>query len=74
MTLTTLYNALETVRHASTLSPKDRDIVARGRVRILQELHDHLDTAVLQAYDLTAGLRNADIIAHLVDLNAKTHR
>ncbi len=49
LTLTTLYNYLAMVREGASLSPKDRDILNRGRVLILKDLHDRIDDAVTQA-------------------------
>jgi Arc/MetJ family transcription regulator len=36
---------------------------------VLKDLHDELDTAVLQAYGLSATASVEDILSHLVTLN-----
>ena len=41
----------------------------QGLVGVLKDLHDELDTAVLQAYGLSATASVEDILSHLVTLN-----
>ena len=50
LTLTGLYNVLEAVRVGRPLNPKEKAIHDKGLVSILKQLHDDLDTAVLEAY------------------------
>jgi len=50
LTLTGLYNVLEKLRAGDTLTAKERTIHEDGCVSILQEIHDHLDAAALEAY------------------------
>jgi len=69
LTLTTLYNLIEASRTDTSLSPKDRGAITRGRVLILRDLHDQIDAAVIRAYDWPKILSEEDIISRLVELN-----
>ncbi|HWA91146.1 MAG TPA: DNA methyltransferase [Rhizomicrobium sp.] len=69
LTLTALYNLLEAVRTGAQLSPKERGLCDRGCVLIFKELHDQIDTAVLNAYRWPATLATDAIVERLVDLN-----
>ena len=53
LTLTGLYNVLEKLRTGEALTPKDRDIHDKGLVTLLKQIHDDLDTAVLEAFGWT---------------------
>lgn len=73
LTLTGIYNVLEAVRAGRPLNAKEKAIHDKGLVSILKQIHDDLDTAVLEAYgwqDLP-GLWYADIpdpaSGHVVD-------
>jgi hypothetical protein len=62
LTLTGMYNVLETLRSGETLTPKERVIHEQGLVSVLRQIHDELDAAVLDAYgwaDLLPALRVA---------------
>jgi hypothetical protein len=62
LTLTGMYNVLETLRSGDALSAKERAIHEQGLVSVLRQLHDDLDAAVLAAYgwdDLLPQLRLA---------------
>jgi len=62
LTLTGMYNVLETLRSGEPLSPKERVIHEQGLVSVLRQIHDELDAAVLAAYgwaDLLPALRVA---------------
>jgi hypothetical protein len=50
LTLTGLYNVLEAVRAGRPLNAKEKAIHDKGLVSILKQIHDELDTAVLEAY------------------------
>lgn len=50
LTLTNMYNVLDALRLGRALSPKERVTHANGLFSVLAELHDSLDTLVLQAY------------------------
>ena len=69
LTLTALYNALELTKEGKPLSTKNRDVLDRGHVLILKELHERLDDAVVQAYQWPADLTDEQVIERLVDLN-----
>ena len=80
LTLTGMYNVLEILRQAQderggaqparALTAKEKTIHEQGLVSVLRELHDELDTAVLQAYGLQAGQTTDALLTHLVALNA----
>lgn len=50
LTLTGIYNVLEKLRSGTALTVKDREIHEMGLVSVLRQLHDDLDSAVLEAY------------------------
>jgi hypothetical protein len=70
LTLTDMYNVLEKLRAGIALDDKDKRINDTGLVSTLLELHTKLDTAVLEAYGWNATLTEAEILEHLVALNA----
>jgi hypothetical protein len=53
LTLTGLYNVLEAVRLGTPLTAKEKVSHDHGLVSILKQIHDDLDTAVLEAYGWT---------------------
>jgi len=69
ITLTALYNVLEAVVAGSPLSRKEQGVRSRGRVLILQELHDRLDATVVQSYGWQADIDAEQILDGLVRLN-----
>jgi hypothetical protein len=76
LTMTDMYNVLETVRAAEAgseagLSAKDKTIYEQGLVGILRQLHDELDEAVCAAYGWPPDLSDEDILEKLVALNAE---
>ena len=75
LTLTGLYNVLEALREGRELTAKEKAIHTQGLVGVLKELHDELDTAVLQAYgwaDLHATPADTpELLIRLVALNAR---
>jgi len=75
LTLTGMYNVLEKLRSGESLTDKERTIHKDGLVSVLKQLHDELDTAVLEAYgwaDLPPGAASFDeaVLTRLVALNA----
>jgi hypothetical protein len=52
LTLTGMYNVLETLRSGEPLTPKERAIHEQGLVSVLRQLHDEIDEAVLFAYNM----------------------
>jgi hypothetical protein len=72
LTLTRLYNVLETVRagaEPNTLDEEQRRDFDDGLVLILKELHERLDAAVFAAYGWPSDLFQNDLLARLVALN-----
>ena len=69
LTLTGIYNVLETLREGVPLSRDDHRVYDDGLVLILKELHDKLDAAVADAYGWRADLAVDEILARLVTLN-----
>ncbi len=73
LTLTGMYNVLAKLRIGETLTAKDKTIHEQGLVAVLRQLHDELDTAVLEAYgwqDLAPTATDA-LLERLVALNAE---
>lgn len=71
LTLTEMYNVLETVRAGKELTEKERRIYDAGLVGILRVLHDALDAAVFDAYGWPTELTEEDILSSVVALNAQ---
>lgn len=71
LSLTGMYNVLEALREGRELTDKEKTIHTQGLVSVLKDLHDELDTAVLQAYGLEPGLSNDALLTQLVALNAR---
>lgn len=73
LTLTKLYNVLESLRAAekagTVLSDKDRDVATRGCVSLIRQYHDTIDAAVAEAYGWPADLSDEAILERLVALN-----
>ncbi|MDX2093705.1 MAG: type IIL restriction-modification enzyme MmeI [Kofleriaceae bacterium] len=69
LTITAMYNVLEKLRAAESLTDKDRAIHEEGLVTVLRELHDELDRAVLDAYGWPHDLTDEQILERLVELN-----
>ena len=71
LTLTGMYNVLVALREGRALTAKEKTIHTQGLVSVLKDLHDELDTAVLQAYGLAPAVKNDALLTHLVALNAQ---
>ena len=76
LTLTGMYNVLEKMRSGEALNAKEKITHEQGLVSVLKQLHDDLDTAVLEAYgwaDLKPGTADfiETILTRLVALNAQ---
>ncbi len=69
LTMTGLYNVLEKLRAATSLTPAERDIHDAGHVSVLLRLHDAIDAAVAEAYGWPAALPAPEIVARVVALN-----
>jgi hypothetical protein len=71
LTMTGMYNVLESVRAGTTLTAKEKKVYEQGLVGILKQLHDELDAAVADAYGWPASLSTDEILTRLVALNAE---
>ena len=70
-TLTGLYNVLEALKAGRELTAKEKLIHTQGLVGVLQDLHDDLDTAVLQAYGWADAPDTPELLTRLVALNTR---
>lgn len=68
--LTDIYNVLEKLRAGEAFTTKDKAIHDAALVATLRQLHDDLDAAVADAYGWPWPLGDAEILQHVVDLNA----
>jgi len=69
-----MYNVLEKIRAGETLNAKEKTIHDQGLITLLQQFHDELDAAVLEAYgwsDLHPinASNEAELLTRLVALN-----
>jgi len=71
LTLTGLYNVLEKLKSGAALSDEEEDVKHRGLVLILKELHGQIDRATFDAYGWPHTLKDEEILARLVALNAE---
>lgn len=71
LTLTGMYNVLETLRSGQPLDAKEKVIHEKGLVSLLKQLHDDLDGAVFAAYGWPVDLTDEQILERLVALNAE---
>ena len=71
LTLTDCYNVLEKLRASTPLNAKEQLTHEQGLVTVLLQLHDDLDAAVAEAYDLPAATSDEAILTHLCALNAR---
>ena len=69
LTVTRLYNALESVRSGAALDAASRDVYDRGLVGVLREIHDDLDEAVAAAYGWPWPLPDEAVVERIVALN-----
>jgi hypothetical protein len=71
LTMTGMYNVLETLRQGRELTAKEKTIHEQGLVTVLRQLHDDLDAAVAEVYGWPADLSDEEILSRLVALNAE---
>jgi hypothetical protein len=71
ITITGMYNLLEKLRAGEPFTDKDRDYNDRALVSTLKQIHDDLDTAVLDAYGWPHTITNEQILENLVNLNTQ---
>ncbi|MCP5390313.1 MAG: class I SAM-dependent DNA methyltransferase [Sphingomonadaceae bacterium] len=69
LTLTKLYNVLETLREGRKLTDAERDMHDRGLVTLIRQHHDAIDALVAEAYGWPADLSDEEILTRLVALN-----
>lgn len=69
ITLTSLYNVLGMVKGSAVLDEPAQSVKQRGKVPILMDLHDQIDSLVAEAYGWKADINDDDILHGLVDLN-----
>ncbi|TWU39845.1 hypothetical protein Q31b_31600 [Novipirellula aureliae] len=69
LTMTGMYNVLETLRSGEKLTSKEQTIHQHGLVSVLKQIHDDLDAAVFDAYGWPHDLEDEEILQRLVDLN-----
>jgi hypothetical protein len=71
LTITGMYNVLESLRTGTPLSDKEKEIHQQGLVSILKQLHDELDVAIFEAYGWPVSLTDEELLEKLVALNAE---
>lgn len=69
LTLTGMYNILAKLHSGESLTDKDRVIHDQGLVSVLKQIHEELDSAVLDAYGWPHDLPDDEILVRLVTLN-----
>jgi hypothetical protein len=71
VTITGMYNLLEKLRAGEPFTDKDREYNDKALVSTLKQIHDELDTAVLDAYGWNHDISDEEILERLVALNAE---
>jgi hypothetical protein len=71
ITITGMYNLLEKLRAGTPFTDADRDYNNKALVSTLKQIHDELDTAVLDAYGWPHTITDEQILENLVALNAE---
>jgi hypothetical protein len=71
VTITGMYNLLEKLRAGQPFTDKDREYNDKALVSTLKQIHDELDTAVLDAYGWHHDISDEEILERLVALNAE---
>ncbi len=71
LTMTGMYNALETLRAGKPFTAKEKTAHEQGLVSVLKQVHDDLDAAVFDAYGWPHELTDEQILERLVALNAQ---
>jgi len=69
LTLTAMYNCLETLKAGGTMSAREKTVVEAGLIAVLKGIHERLDAAVFDAYGWPADLSDDEILERLVALN-----
>jgi hypothetical protein len=71
VTITGMYNLLEKLRAGQPFTDKDREYNNKALVSTLKQIHDELDTAVLDAYGWHHDISDEEILEQLVALNTE---
>jgi hypothetical protein len=71
ITITGMYNLLEKLRAGTPFTDADREYNNKALVSTLKQIHDELDTAVLDAYGWPHTITHEQILENLVALNAE---
>jgi hypothetical protein len=71
ITITGMYNLLEKLRAGEPFTDEEREYNQRALVSTLKQIHDDLDTAVLDAYGWPHDIIDEQILENLVALNAQ---
>ena len=71
ITITGMYNLLEKLRAGESFTDGDRDYNNKALVSTLKQIHDELDTAVLDAYGWPHTITDEQTLERLVALNAQ---
>lgn len=71
LTLTDMYNVLDKLRAGADLTEEEHNFYETGLIGILRELHEELDSAVLEAYGWVVNLTTEKVLEHVVALNTQ---
>ncbi|GGS10895.1 hypothetical protein GCM10008960_41150 [Deinococcus sedimenti] len=71
LTMTDLYNVLDSLRQGTELTVKERRTLQDGVVTELRTLHDELDELIQAAYGWEGQLKESDILTNLMALNVQ---
>jgi hypothetical protein len=71
VTITGMYNLLEKLRAGEPFTNKDREYNDKALVSTLEQIHDELDIAVLDAYGWSHDISDEEILERLVALNVE---
>lgn len=71
ITITGMYNLLEKLRAGEPFTEAEKTYNNKALVSILKQIHDELDTAVLEAYGWEKNISDEEILERLVALNAE---
>ena len=69
LTLTDIYNVREKFRAKIQLSKKEKTIYNKGLIRVLDEVHRNIDSAVAKAYGWSDSITENEILSNLIELN-----
>ncbi len=69
VTMTGIYNVVDSLRSGATLSPKERSIHELAACGVLRDLHDELDALVAQAYGWPWPMEKEEMLERLVALH-----